>query len=61
MLRGIGIRALLLIVVAVVVGLWLLKVAFKLAGAAIHIGIAVVLIAAAIAAFSLAARKFKSR
>lgn len=61
MLRGIGIRTLFLIGVIVVVGLWLMKVAFKIAGAAIQFGIAIVLILVAVAAFTIAARKFKGR
>ena len=34
--RGIGIRALILIVGLVVLGIWLLSLALKIAGAAIH-------------------------
>jgi hypothetical protein len=61
MLRGIGLRALILIAVIVIVGIWVLNIAMDVAGAAIKFGIAIALIVFAIAAFTIAARKFKRR
>jgi high-affinity Fe2+/Pb2+ permease len=48
--RGIGIRALILLVGVVLVGIWLLSLALKIAGAAIHLllWIGLILIAAGV-------------
>jgi hypothetical protein len=46
--RGIGIRAIVLIIGLVLVGLWLVSIAMKIAGAAIHlllwVGLALVVV-----------------
>ncbi|HVG25699.1 MAG TPA: hypothetical protein VND45_16200 [Thermoanaerobaculia bacterium] len=48
--RGIGIRALILLAGIVLVGVWLVSLAFKIAGAAIHLllwlGLALVVVGA---------------
>lgn len=59
--RGIGIRAVILVIGILLVGFWLLSLAFKIAGGLIHIALAIGLVLVAVAAFSIAARKFKRR
>ena len=60
-LRGIGIRALLLIIGVVLVGFWLLSLAMKIAGAAIHFLLIVGLLLVVAGAFSYVAHRFKRR
>ena len=53
--RGIGARALILVAGLVIVGLWFVSLAFKLAGAAIHLllWIGLILVAAGVVAVVL--------
>jgi hypothetical protein len=59
--RGIGIRALLLIIGIVIVGIWLLSLAFKIAGAAIHLMLWVGVILIVAGAIAYAVHRFKRR
>ena len=60
-LRGMGIRGVLLVIGAVVLGIWLLSLALKIAGAAIHILLVLGLILVVIGAFKSVARGLRRR
>lgn len=57
--RGIGLRALILIIGVVLVGFWLLSLAMKIAGAAIHVLLIVGLLFVIAGALSYVVRRFK--
>ena len=59
--RGIGIRALILVAGLLILGLWVVSLAFKLAGAAIHLllWIGLILVAAGVVAVVL--HRFRRR
>lgn len=59
--RGIGIRALLLLAGVVLVGIWLLSLAFKIAGAAIHLLLWIGLILIVAAALAVVVQRFRRR
>jgi hypothetical protein len=59
--RGIGIRALILIAGIVLVGFWLISLAFKIAGAAIHLLLWIGLILVVAGAVAVVARRVKRR
>lgn len=59
--RGIGIRTLLLIIGVVLVGFWLLSLALKIAGAAIHFLLILGLLLVVAAVLSYVARRFRRR
>ena len=60
-LRGMGIRAVILIIGIVLVGFWLLSLAMKIAGAAIHFLLVVGLLLVVAAFVSYGVRRFKRR
>lgn len=60
-LRGIGIRAALLLLGVVLVGIWLVSLALELAGAAIHFLLVAGLLLAVAGALSYVARRFRRR
>lgn len=59
--RGIGIRAVLLLIGIVLVGLWLVSLAFKIAGAAIHFLLVLGLLLVVAAVVSRGVRRFRGR
>jgi heme A synthase len=59
--RGIGIRALLLLAAVVIVGIWLVSIAFDLIGAAIHIAIWLVIAVVVFIAIAVARHKMRRR
>ncbi len=59
--RGIGFRALILIIGVVLVGFWLLSLAMKIAGAAIHILLILGLVLVVAGALGYVVRRFKRR
>lgn len=59
--RGIGIRALILIVGIVLVGIWLVSLAMKIAGAAIQLLLWVGLILVIAGAFAVVRHRFRRR
>lgn len=59
--RGIGLRALLLIIGILLIGGWLLSLAFKIAGAAIHLLLWIGLILIVAGAIAVVMNKFKRR
>lgn len=59
--RGIGIRALILLAGVVLVGIWLLSLAFKIAGAAIHLLLWIGLILIVAAALAVVVQRFRRR
>lgn len=60
-LRGMGIRAVLLVIGIVLVGIWLVSLAMKIAGAAIHFLLIIGLLLVVAAVLSHVARRFKRR
>ncbi|HVE71552.1 MAG TPA: hypothetical protein VNI54_09315 [Thermoanaerobaculia bacterium] len=60
-LRGMGIRAVILIIGIVLVGIWLVSLAMKIAGAAIHFLLIVGLLLVVAAVLIYVARHFKRR
>jgi high-affinity Fe2+/Pb2+ permease len=59
--RGIGIRAVILIIGIILVGVWLVSLALKIAGAAIHFLLIVGLLLVVAAVLSYVAHRFKRR
>lgn len=59
--RGIGIRALILIVGIILVGVWLVSLALKIAGAAIHLLLILGLLLVVAGVVSHFARRIKRR
>lgn len=59
--RGIGIRALILVAGIVLVGAWLLSLALKIAGAAIHLLLWIGLILIVAGAIAVAMHRFRRR
>lgn len=57
--RGIGIRALLLVIGVVLIGMWLVSLALKIAGAAIHLLLWIGLILIVAGALAAVARRFR--
>ncbi|HYH06850.1 MAG TPA: hypothetical protein VEK11_07260 [Thermoanaerobaculia bacterium] len=60
-LRGIGIRAMILVIGIVLVGIWLASLALKIAGAAIHFLLVVGLLLVVAAVLSYLVHRFKRR
>lgn len=59
--RGMGIRALILLAGLVLVGFWVLSLAFKIAGAAIHLVLWLGLILVVVGAIAVLANRIKRR
>ena len=59
--RGIGIRAVILLAGIVLVGFWLLSLAFKIAGAAIHLLLWLGLILIVLGALAVVVQKVRRR
>jgi hypothetical protein len=59
--RGIGLRALILVVGIVLAGIWLLSIAFKIAGAAIHLLLWLGLILIVAGAIAIAVHRLRRR
>ena len=57
--KGIGIRALVLIAGIIILGIWLVSLAFKIAGAAIHLLLWLAVILCVIGALAIVARRFR--
>jgi hypothetical protein len=57
--RGIGIRAIILLAGIVLVGIWLLSLALKIAGAAIHLLLWIGLILIVAGAIAFVVRRFR--
>lgn len=57
--RGIGIRALILVIGVILIGLWLVSLAMKIAGAAIHLLLWIGLILIVAGVIAMVMRKFR--
>lgn len=57
--KGIGIRALILIAGIIILGIWLVSLAFKIAGAAIHLLLWLAVILIVIGALAMFARRLR--
>ena len=57
--RGIGIRALILVAGVIILGIWLVSLAFKIAGAFIHLLLWLAVILIAIGTIAIFARRFR--
>lgn len=57
--KGIGIRALILIAGIIILGVWLISLAFKIAGAFIHLMLWAAVILIAVGAIAIFARRFR--
>lgn len=59
--KGIGIRALILIAGIIILGVWLISLAFKIAGAFIHLMLWAAVILIVVGAIAIFARRFRRR
>jgi hypothetical protein len=59
--RGIGIRAIILVIAVIVIGATLLWLAFELAGAAIQLLFWIIVILIGVAVIAVATRRFRRR
>ena len=57
--RGIGIRALILVIGVILIGVWLVSLAMKIAGAAIHLLLWIGLILIVAGVIAMLMRKFR--
>jgi hypothetical protein len=57
--RGIGIRALILVIGIILIGVWLVSLALKIAGAAIHLLLWIGLILIVAGAIAVVMRRFR--